>query len=151
MTDSPPPEKAPKPFPSPKQPLQDWMVKAANDIDFEMGLPRSDLAIEATAKIIALQYEAAMISGARGRIYSAARVKHAKATELIDLLFQLDAEVADQALETFDGDAEGAAVWLLSGEHRGLPQRTPVELSQTVGGKAQVLNVLRAIDAGGYL
>ena len=92
-----------------------------------------------------------IISATRDRIVSAAQAMHTKETRLIEQLAQLDAAVADQALETFGGDAEGAAAWLLSGEHRGLPSRTPVELSQTVGGREQVLNALRAIHEGGYL
>lgn len=37
-------------------PAQDWMRRAAEDIDVKLGLPRSDLAIEFCAKIIARAY-----------------------------------------------------------------------------------------------
>ena len=76
---------------------------------------------------------------------------HTNESRLIEQLAQLDAAVAKQALETFDGNAEDAAVWLLSGNHRGLPSGTPAELCQTVEGREQVLNVLRAIRDGGYV
>jgi uncharacterized protein (DUF2384 family) len=88
-------------------------------------------------------------SATRDRIASAARAMHANEAKLIEQLAHLDAEVAKQAVETFDGNAEGAAAWLLSGNHRGLPSGTPVELSQTVGGRKQVLDMPRAIVAGG--
>lgn len=38
-------------------PAKAWMKEAANDIDIKLGLPRSDLAIEWCAKIIARHYE----------------------------------------------------------------------------------------------